>query len=95
MSQTAIPETLSLAPDERKRRSNERKFGAWEELPGGARRYWYEVTGHGGWRARYVKEVDSDETVVRFWQEIYNESGILVERHEKYPVDRGHEKVRE
>jgi hypothetical protein len=84
-----------LAPDEGKRRSNERKFGAWEELPGGKRRYWYEVAGRGGWRARYVKEVDSDETVVRFWQEIYNESGILMERHEKYPVDRGHEKVRE
>ena len=83
-----------MAPDERKRRSNERKFGAWEELPSGARRYWYEVPGRGGWRARYVKEVDSDETVVRFWQEIYNESGILVERHEKYPVDRGHEKVK-
>jgi len=84
-----------LAPDERKRRINERKFGAWVELPGGGRRYWHEVEGRRGWRARYVKEVDSDETVVRFWQEIYNEDGILVERHDKYPVDRGHERVRE
>jgi hypothetical protein len=29
----------------------------------------------------------------RFWQEIYDERGRLVEVHEKYPVDRGHEKV--
>ena len=80
--------------DERKRQINERKYGAWEELPGGGRRYWYEVESRRGWRARYVKEVDSNETVVRFWQEIYNENGILVERHDKYPVDRGHEDLR-
>lgn len=84
-----------MAPDERKRQLNERKFGAWEELPGGGRRYWHEVAGRRGWRARYVKEVDSDETVVRFRQEIYNENGVLVERHDKYPVDRGHERQRE
>jgi len=84
-----------LARDERKRRVNERKFGAWEDLPGGGRRYWYDVVGRQGWHARYVKEVDSEETVVRFWQEIYNEDGVLVERHDKYPVDRGHEKLRE
>jgi hypothetical protein len=59
-----------LAPDERKRRVNERKFGYWEDLPGGGRRYWYEIQGRRGWRARYVKEVDSEERVVRFWQEI-------------------------
>ncbi len=80
--------------DTRKRAANERKFGSWEDLPGGGRRYWYEVQGHGGWRARYVKEVDSEESVVRFWQEIYNEAGILVELHQKYPMDRGHEKLR-
>jgi len=84
-----------LALDTRKRDSNERKFGDWEELPEGGRRYWYEVEGRHGWRARYVKEVDSEERVVRFWQEIYNASGLLVERHEKYPVDRGHERLRE
>ena len=84
-----------MTPDTRRRGSNERKFGAWEDLPDGGRRYWYEVEGYRGWRARYVKEVDSEERVVRFWQEIYNEKGLLVERHEKYPVDRGHERVRE
>lgn len=46
-------------------------------------------------RESFLKEVDSEEKVVRFWQEIYNERGLLVERHEKYPVDRGHERVRE
>jgi hypothetical protein len=40
-----------------------------------------------------VKEVDADENTLRFYQEIYDESGKLVERHEKYPVDRGHQKV--
>jgi hypothetical protein len=84
-----------LALDTRKRASNERKFGAWAELPEGGRRYWYEVQGRRGWRARYVKEVDPEERVVRFWQEIYNENGILVERHDKYPLDRGHERGRE
>lgn len=84
-----------MPPDPRKRALNERRFGSWGELPGGGRRYWYEAEGRQGWRARYVKEVDAEENVVRFRQEIYNESGVLVERHEKYPVDRGHEKVRE
>ena len=72
---------------------NEKKYGAWDDLPGGARRYRLEVPGKQGWRARYLKEVDAQENTVRFWQEIYDEQGRLVERHEKYPVDKGHEKV--
>jgi hypothetical protein len=75
------------------RAQNEKKFGRWEDLPGGGRRYWLEVTGHQGWRARYVKEVDAEETTLRFRQEIYDEKGVLSEIHEKYPVDRGHEKA--
>lgn len=77
-----------------KRRQNERKFGNWECLPGGGRRYWYEVCGRGGRKARYVKDVDSEEETVRFWQEIYDEQGNLVEVHQKYPVDFGHQRVR-
>jgi hypothetical protein len=46
-----------------------------------------------GWQARYLKEVDANERTVRFWQEIYDETGKLVERHEKFPVDKGHLKV--
>jgi hypothetical protein len=84
-----------MAAPEAKRRRNERVFENWEELPDGGRRYWYEVTGRLGWKARYVKEVDADENTLRFRQEIYNERGELVEIHEKYPVDTGHCKVKE
>ncbi len=72
---------------------NEKKFGSWTDLPDGGRRYWLDVAGKMGWRARYLKEVDSQETTVRFWQEIYDDQSKLVEIHEKYPVDKGHQKV--
>ena len=75
------------------RESNERKFGHWRELATGGRSYWLDVLGHHGWRARYLKEVDANENTVRFWQEIYNDSGQLVEIHEKYPLDKRHQKV--
>jgi hypothetical protein len=77
------------------RAQNERKFGCWKELPSGGRRYWFEVAGRRGWKARYVKEVDADENTVRFWQEICDDQGELVEIHEKYPVDKGHQRVQE
>ena len=73
-----------------RRRKNERKFDFWEELPDGGRRYFYEVRGRQGWVARYVKEVDASERTVRFYQEIYDDKGCLVEVHEKYPEDKGH-----
>lgn len=57
------------------------------------RRYEFEVVGRNGWKARYLKEVDGSETTVRFWQEIFDEQGRLVEVHEKYPMDKGHRKV--
>jgi hypothetical protein len=74
---------------------NERKFGHWEELPHGGRRYWLNVAGRRGWQARYVKEVNADETTVRFWQEIYDDQHTLVEIHEKYTTDKGHRPVQE
>ena len=77
------------------RPQNERKFDSWEELPNGGRRYWFEVAGRRGWKARYVKEVDADENTVRFWQEIYDDQDKLVEIHEKYPVDKCHQQVQE
>ena len=64
-----------------------------ENLPSGGRRYWLDVQGRQGWKARYVKEVDPDEVTVRFYQEIYDGTGKLVEVHHKYPVDQGHQKV--
>ena len=75
------------------RSQNERKFGHWDELPDGGRRYWFEVPGRYGWKARYLKEVNAEEVTLRFWQEIYDDRGRLVEIHEKYPVDKAHHKV--
>ena len=75
------------------RAQNERKFGGWEDLPDGGRRYWIDVAGRQGWRARYLKEVDVNEVTLRFWQEIFDEQGRLVEIHEKYPMDKGHQKA--
>ncbi len=75
------------------RSQNERKFSQWDELPDGKRCYWLEVTGRFGWRARYLKQVEADETTLRFWQEIYDDTGKLVETHEKFPVDKGHLKA--
>jgi len=75
------------------RDQNEAKFRRWVDLDDGGRRYWLDVLGKAGWRARYIKEVDRNENTVRFWQEIYDDAGKLVECHEKYPVDKGHRKV--
>jgi len=75
------------------RTQNERKFGHWEELPNGGRRYWLDVVGRQGWRARYLKEVDDKEKTTRFWQEIHDDHGKLVEVHQKYPVDKGHQRA--
>ena len=75
------------------RRQNEKKFGHWLDLPNGGRRYWLDIKGRQGWRARYLKEVDAGEITVRFWQEIFDEDDRLVEIHEKYPVDHGHRKA--
>src|SRR3989304_5432006 len=77
---------------ELKRRINERKFGKWEELPGGGRRYSYKIEGRHGWTAHYVKEVNLMEKTLRFYQEIYDNNGKLIEIHEKYPEDKGHKK---
>ncbi len=75
------------------RAQNEKKFGHWKHLPGGGRRYWLDVLGRQRWRARYLKEVDANESTLRFWQEIYDEQGKLAEIHDKYPVDKGHQKA--
>jgi hypothetical protein len=56
------------------RAQNEKKFGQWDELPGGGRRYRLDVPGKLGWLARYFKDVDAGETTVRFWQEIYDDT---------------------
>ncbi len=77
-----------------KRLQNERKFQGWNETPNGGRTYWRDRPGHSGW-ARYLKEVDSNENALRFWQEIYNERDELIEVHHKFPIDTGHQNVEE
>ena len=76
------------------REQNERKFPNWIDLPNGGRRFWLDVSGRLGWRARYIKEVDANEETTAFFQEIYNETGVLVEVHHKFPEDTGHRKLR-
>ena len=78
-----------------KRSQNEAKFENWEDLADGGRRYWLEVSGRQGWKARYVKEVDAEENTRRFYQEIFDDRGQLMEVHEKYPEDKGHRTVKE
>jgi hypothetical protein len=79
-----------------KRRENERKFGQWEPLPNGGRRYFYNVPSRRtGWMARYVKDVNNREETIRFVQEIYNAEGILVASHQKFPEDTGHQRIKD
>ncbi len=75
------------------REQNEKKFGDWEELPNGGRRYFRDFTGRAGGRARYIKEVDAAEQTIRFAQEIHDSTGRLIAVHEKFPVDLGHKKL--
>ena len=53
----------------------------------------FEIVGRMGWKAKYLKIVDQDEITLSFWQEIYDDKGLLVEIHEKYPIDKGHKKI--
>lgn len=78
----------------KKRYENERKFSNWIEEKNGIRIYYFDTYGKNGWKARYVKEVDEDENTLKFYQEIYNERSILIEKHEKYPVDKGHRRIK-
>jgi hypothetical protein len=45
--------------------------------------------------ARYVKEVNAMEETIKFYQAIFDGNGKLIEMHEKFPVDKGHRKVKE
>jgi hypothetical protein len=74
---------------------NEQKFSNWEDQPNQGRKYWFDLEGRLGWGARYVKIVDSEEKTILFYQEIYDEQGRLVEIHEKFPLDKGHQKIKE
>jgi len=79
--------------NELKRRKNEAEYERWIEKADGIRIYSFEIKGRQGWKALYLKEVNSEEITLRFWQEVYDENNILREIHEKYPVDKGHKKL--
>ncbi|MDB6058777.1 MAG: hypothetical protein JWO95_2621 [Verrucomicrobiales bacterium] len=55
--------------------------------------YIRKIPGRAGGFARYCKEVDAQENTIRFWQEIYDHTGKLIARHEKFPVDSGHQNL--
>lgn len=73
------------------REQNEKRFPNWENLADGGRRYWIDRKGVVSGFQRMVKIVDANEVTLRLIQEIYNDDGILVERHQKFPQDTGHE----
>ena len=76
------------------RSENETTFDHWIDHPDGTRTYWYEVKGKVTGYARYVKHVDADEQALSFRQEVYDENGNLIEIHEKYPDDTGHQRLK-
>jgi hypothetical protein len=77
-----------------KRIQNEREFEFWNDLENGGRKYWFEIKGRMGGFARYIKVTDSQENTISFVQEIYNSIGELTEKHEKFPLDKGHQKIK-
>ena len=82
----------------KRRQRNERDWPDWEDLPANRRRYWIRRQGREwGWQILF-KEVVFDpktqlEETARMWQEIYANDGRLVESHQKFPVDTGHQKL--
>jgi hypothetical protein len=76
------------------REQNEKDFEHWEELPDGGRRYWSERKGAVWGFQRIVKIVDANENTRLLVQEVYNDDGEQYERHQKYPVDTGHQIIK-
>jgi len=75
------------------RNANEKRFKQWSETENGGRAYSRKVIGQYGWYAIYIKEVNADEEIISFRQEIYDVDNRLMEIHEKYPIDKGHQKI--
>lgn len=75
------------------REQNEKDFPYWQDLPDGRRRYWVDKPGRVRGFARYIKIVNAQEMTQSFTQEVYNEHGQIVARHQKYPVDTGHQNI--
>jgi hypothetical protein len=80
--------------NKKKRIHNEKEFKNKEEIVSGKKLYWKEIesTDGSGKRARYEKIVDINENTISFTQKIYDKNNLLIEIHEKYPIDKGHVK---
>jgi len=59
---------INMKGKSNKRKLNEAKFPNWIDLPNSGRKYWYDVKGKFGFRARYIKEVDKEEKTAKFYQ---------------------------
>lgn len=79
--------------NEKQRQKNEIDYESWIEKEDGGRIYWFEISGKLGWKAKYLKEVNNEEVTIKFWQEVYDGNNVIKEIHEKYPVDKGHQKL--
>ena len=77
------------------RKENERRFKNWDELPTNGRRYWYDRKGVVSGFQRMIKIVDANENTLQLIQEIYDDDEKLIERHQKFPIDTGHEELGE
>lgn len=73
------------------RDQNEKEYGNWIDLPDGGRRYWRDRKGNKTGFQRMLKTVDSQENTQSVVQEIYDDAGELIERHQKFPFDTGHQ----
>lgn len=52
------------------RKQNEKQFESWTELENEGRIYKQVMIGKQGWFAVYYKEVDKQETTIRFWKKL-------------------------
>ncbi len=79
--------------NEKQWQKNEIEYESWIEKEDGGRIYWFEISVKLGWKAKYLKEVNNEEVTIKFWQEVYDDNNVIKEIHEKYPVDKGHQKL--
>jgi hypothetical protein len=75
------------------REQNEKEYRNWIDLPDGGRRYWRDRKGRITGIQRMVKTVDAQENALSVVQEIYNDEGEIIERHQKFPQDTGHQVI--
>jgi hypothetical protein len=75
------------------RKQNEAEYHFWEELPDGGRRYWKQRPGVKSGYQQIVKFVDSNEVTLLVLQEVYNDDGKLIEKHQKFPSGSEHKYV--